>query len=104
MGEFDPEEFVTWFLKQLYLEAEYLPKAIHVSADFEDRELLETMLTERAGHKVEIFTPQRGTKRAFLDLVESNAKHSFEQRFRGLKPTSKAIGETLQNAFNLIDH
>src|SRR6266404_3256274 len=64
------------------MEAEYLPKAIHVSADFEDRELLETMLTERAEHKVEIFTPQRGTKRAFLDLVESNAKHSFEQRFR----------------------
>src|SRR5258708_4654400 len=103
LEEFDPQEFVTSLLKQLYLEAEYLPKAIHVSADFEDRELLETTLTERAGHKVEIFTPQRGTKRAFLDLVESNAKHSFEQRFRVLKPTSKAIGEALQNALNLVE-
>jgi excinuclease ABC subunit C len=101
LEEFDPQEFVPSLLKQLYLEAEYLPKAIHVSADFEDRELLEATLTERAGHKVEIFTPQRGTKRAFLDLVESNAKHSFEQRFRVLKPTSKAIGEALQNALNL---
>jgi len=62
-------------LKQLYLEAEYLPKAIHVSADFEDRELLEEALTERAGHKVEIFTPQRGSKRAFLDLVEKQRKN-----------------------------
>src|SRR5271168_2407576 len=103
LEEFDAQEFVTSLLKQLYLEAEYLPKAIHVSADFEDRELLETALTERAGHKVEIFTPQRGTKRAFLDLVESNAKHSFEQRFRVLKPTSKAIGEALQNALNLAE-
>jgi excinuclease ABC subunit C len=103
LEEFDAQEFVTSLLKQLYLEAEYLPKAIHVSADFEDRELLEEMLTERAGHKVEIFTPQRGTKRAFLDLVESNAKHSFEQRFRVLKPTSKAIGEALQNALNLVE-
>jgi excinuclease ABC subunit C len=103
LEEFDPQEFVTSLLKQLYLEAEYLPKAIHVSADFEDRELLEEMLTERSGHKVEIFTPQRGTKRAFLDLVESNAKHSFEQRFRVLKPTSKAIGEALQNALNLVE-
>ncbi len=103
LEEFDAQEFVTSLLKQLYLEAEYLPKAIHVSADFEDRELLEMMLTERAGHKVEIFTPQRGTKRAFLDLVESNAKHSFEQRFRVLKPTSKAIGEALQNALNLAE-
>ncbi len=103
LEEFDPREFVTSLLKQLYLEAEYLPKAIHVSADFEDRELLEATLAERAGHKVEIFTPQRGTKRAFLDLVESNAKHSFEQRFRVLKPTSKAIGEALQNALNLAE-
>ena len=103
LEEFDAQEFVPSLLKQLYLEAEYLPKAIHVSADFEDRELLEATLTERAGHKVEICTPQRGTKRAFLDLVENNAKHSFEQRFRVLKPTSKAIGEALQNALNLAE-
>src|SRR5271165_3715282 len=103
LEEFDAKEFVPSLLKQLYLEAEYLPKAIHVPEDFEDRELLEETLTERAGHKVEIFTPQRGSKRAFLDLVESNAKHSFEQRFRVLKPTSKAIGEALQNALNLVE-
>jgi excinuclease ABC subunit C len=101
LEEFDPQEFVPSLLKQLYLEAEYLPKAIHVPIDFEDRELLEETLAERAGHKVEIFTPQRGNKRSFLDLVESNAKHSFEQRFRVLKPSSKAIGEALQNALNL---
>jgi len=101
LEEFDPQEFVPSLLKQLYLEAEYLPRAIHVPIDFEDREILEETLTERAGHKVEIHTPQRGQKRAFLDLVESNAKHSFEQRFRVLKPTSKAIGEALQNALNL---
>src|SRR5438105_3122930 len=103
LEEFDPQEFVPSLLKQLYLEADYLPKAIHVPEDFDDRELLEATLTERAGHKLEISTPQRGTKRAFLDLVESNAKHSFEQRFRVLKPTSKAIGEALQNALNLAE-
>jgi len=103
LEEFDPQEFVPSLLKQLYLEAEYLPKAIHVSTDFEERELLEETLTERAGHKVEICAPQRGSKRAFLDLVENNAKHSFEQRFRVLKPTSKAIGEALQNALNLAE-
>jgi excinuclease ABC subunit C len=103
LEEFDAQEFVPSLLKQLYLEAEYLPKAIHVSTDFEERELLEETLTERAGHKVEIFAPQRGSKRAFLDLVENNAKHSFEQRFRVLKPTSRAIGEALQNALNLAE-
>jgi excinuclease ABC subunit C len=103
LEEFDPQEFVPSLLKQLYLDAEYLPKMIHVSMDFEDRELLETALTEQAGHKVEIFTPQRGSKRAFLDLVENNAKHSFVQRFRVLKPTSKAIAEAVQNALNLLE-
>ncbi|HEY1467637.1 MAG TPA: excinuclease ABC subunit UvrC [Candidatus Acidoferrum sp.] len=98
---FDPHEFVPSLLKQLYLEAEYLPKMIHVPIEFEERELLEETLSEQAGHKVEIYTPQRGSKRAFLDLVENNAKHSFEQRFRVLKPTSKAISEALQNTLSL---
>lgn len=100
---FDPHEFVPSLLKQLYLEAEYLPKMIHVPIEFEERELLEETLSERAGHKVEIYTPQRGSKRAFLDLVENNAKHSFEQRFRVLKPTSKAISEALQNTLTLSE-
>jgi excinuclease ABC subunit C len=103
LDTFDPNEFVPSLLKQLYLDAAYLPKAIHVPVDFEDRALLEETLTERSGHKVEIFTPQRGSKRAFLDLVENNAKHAFEQRFRVLKPTSKMIGEAVQNALNLLE-
>lgn len=101
--DFNPNEFVPALLKQLYLDAEYLPKAVHVPIDFEDRDLLEETFTERVKHKVEINTPQRGTKRAFLDLVENNAKHSFEQRFRVLKPTSRAITEALQNALNLAE-
>jgi excinuclease ABC subunit C len=100
---FDPHDFVPSLLKQLYLEAEYLPKIIHVPIDFEDRDLLEETFTERAGHKVEINTPHRGSKRAVFDLVENNAKHSFEQRFRVLKPSSKTIAEAMQNALNLPD-
>jgi len=101
LEEFDPREFVPSLLKQLYLDAEYLPKAIHVPEDFEDRDLLEETFSKRSGHKVEIFTPQRGHKRALLDLVKNNAAHSFEQRFRVLKPGSRAIAEALQNALNL---
>src|SRR5499425_325445 len=103
LESFDPHEFLPSLLKQLYLDAEYLPKMIHVPIDFEDRALLEETLSDNAGHKLEIFTPQRGSKRAFLELVENNAKHSFEQRFRVLKPTSKAIGEALQNTLNLLE-
>jgi excinuclease ABC subunit C len=105
--EFEPAEFLSSLLKQLYLDAAYLPRAIHVPMDFEDRELLEDILTERGSHlepprsRVEILMPQRGAKHAFLELVEKNARHSFEQRFRVLKPSSKAIVEALEQALSL---
>jgi excinuclease ABC subunit C len=109
LHEFDPAEFLASLLKQVYLDAADVPRAIHVPMDFEDRALLEETLSERArsqggSHRgVEILTPQRGPKRAFLELVEKNARHSFEQRFRVLKPSSKAIAEALQTALNLLE-
>ena len=101
LEEFDPAEFLPSLLKQLYLDAAYLPRYINTPMGFEDCELLEEVLTERAGHRVEIMNPQRGQKHAFLELVERNAKQSFIQRFRVLKPSSKAIVEALEAALGL---
>jgi excinuclease ABC subunit C len=99
--EFDPSEFFASLLKQLYLSEPYIPAAIHVPVDFEEREVLAELLSERRGRKVDIHAPQRGPKKHMLALVESNARHSFEQRFRVLKPTSEAIGQALADALNL---
>ncbi len=101
LDEFDPAEFLPSLLKQLYLDAAYMPRFIHVPMDFEDCTLLEEVLADAAGHRVEILNPQRGQKHAFLELVEKNAKHSFVQRFRVLKPSSKAIAEALESALAL---
>ncbi len=38
-----------------------------------------------------------------MSLVETNAKHSFDARFRVLKPSSRAIQEALQDSLNLPD-
>src|SRR3984885_7746509 len=100
-SEFDPAEFLPSLLKQLYLDASYLPRFIHTPIDFEDRALLEEVLTETGGHRVEILNPQRGQKHAFLELVEKNAQQSFMQRFRVLKPSPKAIAEALESALGL---
>jgi excinuclease ABC subunit C len=99
--EFDPQELFSALLKQLYLNEPYIPAFIHVPVEFEDCEALEELLSERRGRKVEIHTPRRGQKKAMLELVESNARHSFEQRFRVLKPSSSAIQEALQDALGL---
>src|ERR1700726_4586253 len=101
--EFNPAEFLPSLLKQLYLDAAYLPRCIHTPIDFEEREVLEEFLTEQAKHRVEISNPQRGKKHHFLELVEKNAQHSFVQRFRVLRPSSAAIAEALESALGLLE-
>jgi excinuclease ABC subunit C len=101
--EFDQPQFFSALLKQMYLDQQYIPGIVHVPVDFEDREALEELLSERRNRKVEIHTPQRGQKKKLLDLVETNAKHSFDARFRVLKPSSRAIQEALQETLGLSD-
>src|SRR5437868_550479 len=99
--DFEASEFFSSLLKQIYLDQPYISGLIHVPVDFEDREVLEEFLGEKRGRKVEIHTPQRGQQKAMLALVETNAKHSFHQRFRAMKPSSRAIQEALQDALTL---
>ncbi len=105
--EFSPPEFFSSLLMQVYLDQQFIPGLIHVPLTaeeekaFEDCKVLQEILTEKRGRKVEILTPQRGQKKAMLELAETNAKHSFEQRFRVLKPSSLAIKQALADALGL---
>ncbi len=100
-NNFSAADFFQQLLIQVYLNQQHLPGYIHVPIDFEDRDVLEELLTEKRGRKCVINTPQRGDKKAMLGLVETNARHSFEQRFRVLRPSSNAIKEALKDAINL---
>ena len=88
-------------LKQLYIDQRYVPRNILVPADFDDREALAALLTERTSHRIEIAVPQRGEKRSLVDLAGQNAKQSYIQRFRVLEPSRKAIQEALAEALML---
>ena len=99
--EFDTSEFFSSLLKQIYLDQQYIPAMIHVPVDFEDRALLEELLAEKRGRRVEIHTPQRGPKRALLGLAEKNAALLFDQRFRILRPSSRVIAESLRESLSL---
>ena len=98
---FDAGEAFSSLLKQVYLDQQYLPDEIHVPADFEDRSALEELLTEKRGSRLHIFTPQGGRKRALLELVAKNARHSFERRFRVAKPAASEMLESLAEALDL---
>jgi excinuclease ABC subunit C len=98
---FSPSHFFSALLKQVYIDQQYVPRDIIVPVDFEDRGELEELLTEKRGTKVEILIPQRGEKRSLIDLAAQNAKQSFDQRFRVMKPAAKAVQEALQDALGL---
>jgi len=100
-GAFSPAEFFSALLKQLYLDQNYIPRSILVPVEFPDRAVLAEVLTERTGKRIEILAPQRGEKRSLVDLVCQNAKQSYDQRFRVLQPSIKAIQEALQDALTL---
>jgi excinuclease ABC subunit C len=105
---FDPGEFFSAFLSQLYLGQPYVPPSIYVPTDFEDREMLEEILSEplAAGSRatrVHIEVPVRGEKRSLIDLAGNNAKQSYDQRFRVMKPKQRAIQEALEDALGLAE-
>lgn len=101
LADFQAREFFSSLLKQLYLEQPYLPSEIHVPVDFEDREVLEEMLTESRRRSVRILAPQAGRKRALLELVAKNARHSFERRFRIAQPQTREVVENLGEVLDL---
>jgi len=101
MENFNAAEFFSSLVKQIYLDQQYLPDEVHVPADFEDREILEEVLSEKRGRQLRIMTPQRGRKRALLELAAKNASHSFERRFRILKPRTREVLESLTEALDL---
>jgi excinuclease ABC subunit C len=104
---FHSGEFFSALLKQLYIGQPYVPRNLYVPVDFDDRETLEDLLSDQIAGKnarsplVHILVPQRGDKRSLIDLAGTNAKQSYDQRFRVLKPNAKAIQEELQDALSL---
>ncbi|MFZ0802803.1 MAG: helix-hairpin-helix domain-containing protein, partial [Terriglobales bacterium] len=91
----------------LYIGQPYVPRNIYVPVEFDDREALEDLLSEQLAAeggratRVNILVPQRGDKRALIDLAGNNAKQSYDQRFRVMKPNQRQIQEALQDALGL---
>jgi len=102
-ASFNPGDFFSALMKQVYIDQQYVPRDILAPVDFEDRTELEELLSEKRGSRVEILVPQRGEKRSLIDLAAQNAKQSFDQRFRVMKPQAKAVQEALQDALGLPD-
>jgi excinuclease ABC subunit C len=98
---FDPAEFLSGAVRQYYIGGSFIPCEIFVPLDFEDRKLLEEVLSDRRGQRVSIKIPRSGERSKLLKLVRRNARLAFENRFRELRPTSEALLQDLQSALKL---
>jgi excinuclease ABC subunit C len=87
-------------LQQFY-ELRGAPPEIHAPAEPDEREALESYLSERARRKVKILVPQRGEKRGFVDLANRNAALAYQTRFNQTRAAQYDALETLQHVLAL---
>ena len=86
---------------QQFYDLRGAPPEIHVPAEPNERDALETWLSERVGRRVRILVPQRGEKRGFVDLASRNAALAYQTRFNQAKTAQYDALETLQHVLGL---
>jgi excinuclease ABC subunit C len=94
-GESGMGEVVAAALQQFY-EGRGAPAEIHVPAEPEERDALESWLSNRAGRRVRILMPQRGEKRALVELATRNAALAYRTRFNQAAAAEYDALETLR--------
>ncbi len=70
------EEIAESFIKQFYEAADYIPKNIYTQYKCENEELISEFLTKISERATKVTTPQRGEKKALVEMAHKNAKQS----------------------------
>jgi excinuclease ABC subunit C len=86
---------------QQFYEIRGAPPEIHVPAEPDEREALESWLSERVARRVRISVPQRGEKRGFVELANRNAALAYQTRFNQTQAAQYDALETLQHVLAL---
>jgi len=86
---------------QQFYEVRGAPPEIHVPAEPDEREALESWLADRARRRVRILVPQRGEKRGFVDLANRNAALAYQTRFNQARAAQYDALEALQQVLAL---
>ena len=77
----------------------FIPKIILLSAVLTEKIALEDLLSEKAGHRVELIKPLRGDRVRWVEMAVSSAKHALISRSAqkiDLSPRFQALQESLQ--------
>nr|MBA2356046.1 excinuclease ABC subunit UvrC [Acidobacteriota bacterium] len=94
------EDLLDAALLHLYAEQPPPPEVL-LPVALDDMDLQTEWLSARAGRQVQVLVPQRGDKRALLDLATRNASLSYDSRFNADGAANHEALETLQEALAL---
>lgn len=86
------EELLESVLLQNYQGKTELPKEVLLPIELENVTLLEELISQESGKKITISTPQRGERKALIELAYKNAEAAFKQK----KDESQIREKTLQ--------
>ncbi len=67
------------FLSQYYAAATSVPRELLLPAPIEHQALIAAWLSDLRGRKAELKTPQRGEKRALVNMASENARYALKQ-------------------------
>ncbi len=71
------EELAEGFIKRYFDETADIPAEVDVAVELNDAEVIGTWLTERRGRVCRLHRPQRGEKKALMEMAERNARHAL---------------------------
>ena len=73
------EEIVSSFLKQYYLQSEYIPEEIFLSVELPELSDVRDWLAQKRGSRVAIVSPKRGKKAKLMEMCFKNARLLLEE-------------------------
>lgn len=100
MAEDDLKEVISAFIKQYYSENMMIPKEILVESELADTTLIEDWLSEVRGSLVRITVPQKGDKRALLDMAKRDViemMKTLDQKANNQREKNIAMNSALES-------
>jgi excinuclease ABC subunit C len=89
-----PNDIFRSFLNQFYGHTRFIPDEVIIPVESEDKEILEELLSEQKGHKVNVICPKRGGKMKLVGMAIKNAENAFRIRHM--------MGEDIESVLNSL--
>ena len=115
VGEESDASLITTFASRYYLSSgkgggtggtrrgSHLPREILIPAEFDDRELVEDILSDEAGRRLRVYAPKKGTKVRLSELAADNARHALEDRLTALEQVEDRAEAVLYDLRDRLD-